>query len=102
MKEKLGASLGAFGVILWELALFVICFMPFLILGFPFWLAVIVVILMNVLPVLGGVASLGLYIWAFIVALKMASSALVIAFYVCFAVYVIAVVHKLFVANSGR
>lgn len=65
MKEKLGASLGMFGVILWELVLFVICFMPFMILGFPFWLAVIVVILMNVLPVLGGAVSLGLYIWAF-------------------------------------
>lgn len=36
MKEKLGASLGMFGVILWELVLFVICFMPFMILGFPF------------------------------------------------------------------
>lgn len=102
MKEKLGASLGMFGVILWELVLFVICFMPFMILGFPFWLAVIVVILMNVLPVLGGTVSLGLYIWAFIVALKMSSSALVIAFYVCFALYVIVAVYKLLIVNLGR
>lgn len=102
LKEKLGASLGMFGVILWELVLFVICFMPFMILGFPFWIAVIVVILMNVLPVLGGAVSLGLYIWAFIVALKMPSSALVIAFYVCFALYVIVAVYKLLIVNLGR
>ncbi len=88
MKNKLTALFGTFGSVLSYLASFLLSIAPLLVLDLPLWADMIILILLNaaqLVPFLGMVPVLGVYVWAFIVALRAPSELLSILFFIAFA-----------------
>lgn len=104
-KDKLVSALGAFGTVLWYLIALAIASLPFAILKLPFW-GILVFMLLISIPFVNIIAGAGLYIWAFIEALGQKQDAVVIAFYVVFAILalyvVIAVLPVVFTSRRQR
>lgn len=81
IKEKLIGAFGAFGYILFLLLGIVVAALPFVILDMPFWF-ILIAYAIFMIPLVGSIAKLGVFIWAFIEALSQKQDWVVIAFYV--------------------
>lgn len=87
MKEKLYSLFGTFGTALWFLISAIYCYSPLLIFKFPFYVELLLFLAMFTIPFVGEFVRVGLYIWAFTIAIKMPIDALTIIFYVCAFLY---------------
>ncbi len=100
--EKLSNAFGIFGLVLYYVITFSLSFAPLIILGFPFWVNLILVIVILAVPVLGEIALLGLFVWAFIVAVGQPIDAWSIVLFVAAAVYVFTTLVPLFISFFQR
>lgn len=91
MKEKLQSALGGFGVILYFLLSWLICFYPLLFCGFPWWGDVIYIALIVFLggTFLSGICSTAIYVIALINVLRSPIDVWSIIFLVLFAVNIL-------------
>lgn len=87
MKDKLASALGGFGAVLWYIISFLYGFAPLVILRFPFWLDLLLIIAMTSIPLVGELIRIALYIWAFVVVVNGPFDIIAIVFYVFFALY---------------
>lgn len=83
-KDKILGLFGSFGVIVWYIIIGLLYILPFVILDLPWW-GIFIAILATSL--LGEFAQMGIYIWAFISALKQQQDIFVIVFYILFGLY---------------
>ena len=89
IKEKLVASLGAVGYIIYCVISIVLTFAPLLVLNFPFWVDFIIITLVTLIPMFGNLIGLVFWIWAFFVAIQNPTDIASIIYFVAFAIYVI-------------
>ena len=99
MKEKLCDIFGGFGYILYHLIIAVFSIIPFVILDFPLWLIFLLTAAFSLFPLIGGIANLGFYIWAFVKAVSGPQDALAIIFYIFFSLYVLYILASLLVKS---
>lgn len=59
-----------------------------MILKFPLWVDLLLILAMTALPFIGETIRLALFIWAFVVAIHMSLSVLTVVFFVFAAIYV--------------
>lgn len=71
-----------------DLVIKLLVFFPaFFVLDFPFWLSLILVAVISLVPVFGSLLNIGLWIWALVVCISQPVTTLSIIFYILFAVY---------------
>lgn len=89
-KEKLMSKLGSVGIVLWYISNIFLTIAPFFVLDLSFWWVFIALaVVLTIPPILGDVILLGLYIWGLINVIGSSPTALVIIFYIAFAIFVI-------------
>lgn len=89
MKEKMQSALGGFGMILWYAISTMYSFAPLLVLGFPVWVDIILVIAMMTLPMAGGIIRFALFVWAFIRVFSMPINIITVIFFICAIIFFI-------------
>lgn len=89
LKAKLITSLGSLGLILFYMIGVLFAIAPLVILDTPFWLTFLLVIAINVIPLIGSLIEVVLWVWALIVAIGSPQDIFVIVFYVLFAINVV-------------
>lgn len=89
MKEKLTNALGVTGSVIWHIILMVLALSPLIILDLPFWADLIIIFAVMSLPFIGDIVMLGVYIWAFIVAISGPIDIVVIIFFISAGLYVL-------------
>ena len=87
MKKFVSGLLSVFLSTLSLVVKLLVFFPSFFVLGFPFWLALLAAAFITLVPVLGSLLNIVLWIWALIVCLNSPVTTLSIIFYVLFAVY---------------
>lgn len=98
-KDKILSLFGSFGYILWLILTGFLYVLPFVILDLPWWG---IFIAMTATLILGEFARIGIYIWAFIAALKQQQDLYVIAFYVLFGFYSLYIIFTILSSLGGR
>lgn len=105
MKEKLTSLLGTFGSVLYYLIMLLLFFAPILVLDLPFWADLIILNILlfsqGLFPI-GDILSLGIDIWALIVALRNPTDVLSIIFFVAFALNIIRVIISIAAYATSR
>lgn len=87
MKDKLTSALGGIGFILFYALIILCAFSPLLVLDFPIWVDFFIILFISIFRMLGSILCIGLYIWAFKVALSQPINIVSIIFFICSAVY---------------
>lgn len=88
-KEKLSEKFGTVFYYAFIAIATVLLVVPLFILGFPWWVNMIIFFVCISFDTLGGLTELVIYIWAFTQVIGDALSTLSIIFYVCFGVYIL-------------
>lgn len=101
MKEKLQSALGSAGIVLFYIIGFLYAFAPLLVLDFPLLVDILLILAMNVLPLLGELVRIVLYVWAVFVVLSHPLSGFSIFFLVIAAVYFFTTVWPILTALFG-
>lgn len=81
-------AFGVFGLVLYYLLILAIAYAPLLFLGFPWWANILAVLGIMFIPFIGGLAQLILWIWGFLLVVKLPVSLTVVLFYIGAALYV--------------
>ena len=89
MKERITSGLGAAGVVVWYIISIFYSIAPLMILKFPLWVDLLLILAMTALPFIGEAIRLALFIWAFVVAVHMSLSVLTVVFFIFAAIYVL-------------
>ena len=61
--------------------------LPLYVIGLSFWLSVIVVSLLNLIPSIGTILSIGSWIWGLVVIINGPQNKFAVAYYILFALY---------------
>lgn len=88
LKERITSGLGSAGVVVWYIISIFYSIAPLMILKFPLWVDLLLILAMTALPFIGETIRLALFIWAFVVAIHMSLSVLTVVFFVFAAIYV--------------
>lgn len=102
MKEKLYDIFGTFGIVLFYLLLAMFSVIPFIILDFPIWLILVLTFLISLFPLIGSLASIAFYIWAFVKAVTGPQDFMTIIFYIFFALYFLYGFASFFLKSHSR
>lgn len=102
MKEKLVSALGTFGMILWYIISCLYAFAPLLYLDIPFLLGFALAFVIITFPVIGGIVSIVLYVWATIVALQSPFNIVTIIFLIFALLYFFTTLLPLIVSLFGK
>lgn len=95
MKEKLTATLGTFGLILWYVISVVITFAPLIILSFPIYIDAAIIAIINIIPILGNIVSVVIWVWALIECIGGPQDIFAIIYYILFGLKAIHVVYSM-------
>lgn len=87
MKEKLTDALGSVGIVLFYIISVLIVCAPLGFLDFPFWLDVLIIIGFQLLPGIGSIAELVLWVWSFFIVIKGPIDVLAILYFVAMGIY---------------
>ena len=87
MKEKLTSALGSFGFVLFYIFIVLYAYAPLLVLDFPIWVDLLLILVISTFRGLGGILCLGLYIWALVVVLTHPFNVISAIFLVCTVLY---------------
>jgi hypothetical protein len=87
LKDVLVGSLGVVGYVIYSVILYVIYFLPVLILDFPLWANILIVLCIMNIPIVGGILYLAAWIWSFTIVISMPIGGFSIFYFVAFAVY---------------
>lgn len=82
MKKKLQDVLGGIGVILYYIISIFICFFPFVMINVSFWIELIIFLVLQIFPA----ASVLLWIWGLVAAIKGVQDVFAYIYYILFAV----------------
>lgn len=102
MKEKLISSLGIFGYIIVYIVLSAFAIAPILVLRFPAWATFVALIVIDFVPFVGTLLNLGLYIWAFVVAVTSPQNVFSIILYISFFFFLVKIVSGFFTSDTRR
>lgn len=86
MKDRLENALGTVGLVIWYIIAAIVTVAPFLVLDLPAWAEFLLILAILMLPVIGGVVAVAVWIWALIVAVQGPQDAVAIIFYVALAI----------------
>lgn len=89
IKEKLTESLGVFGVILFYIISLAHIVVPLAVFEIPFWAKSILLFVMMMIPFLGGIVELIVWVWAFIIVINAPITIWSIIFFIIFGLYLI-------------
>ena len=87
IKDVLVGSLGVVGMVVWSLVCAVLAFLPLSFLNFPLWMDLVIIFVILSMDFVGGLISLILWIWSFIIVISAPIDGLSIFYFVVFAVY---------------
>lgn len=87
-KERLFGALGTFGSILYYILAVCLTFCPLSALGFPFWLKLILIMVVTTIPFIGPACELVLWVWSFFIMIHAPLQAFTIFYFIACAVYV--------------
>lgn len=89
MKEKLQTALGSFGMIIWYIVSAIILLAPLIfVLHLPWIVDFLIIAAIISVPFFGDIVELGIWVWSFILAIKMPFDRLMIIYYIAAAIYV--------------
>ena len=88
LKEVLVNSLGTVGYVIWNVLLYVFCFLPVLVLDIPWWAVVIVVLCIVNIPFLGRILYLASWVWSFVIIISEPISGFSIFYFIVLGIYV--------------
>ena len=89
MRNKLSSALGAFGSVIFYIIGILLTFAPLFILDWPIWVKLIIVAVLNIIPVVGNLLSIVLWVIGFFATLNSPQDIIAIIYYVLFALNVV-------------
>ena len=89
LKEKLSQSLGAFGLVISFILYVIIRFAPLTVLGFPFIVDLILIVVITSIPILNIITSGVLWFWGLVTVINGPQDVLAIIYYILFSIWAI-------------
>lgn len=86
-REKLFGSLGVFGYVVYYILVVCLTFCPLSALRFPFWLKLICIAVITLVPFLGAVCEFVLWVWSFCVMINAPLQIFTIFYFIACAIY---------------
>lgn len=89
LKVILVGSLGVVGYVIWYVLLAAVWLLPLIVLDFPFWADVLIILVAFNIPILGSLFEFALWIWSFTIVTSMPIGGFSIFYYIVFGIYIL-------------
>lgn len=99
--QRLSRVFGVFGLILYYALFLMIAYAPLMFLDFPWWVDVLIALGVTFIPYAGGLAEFVLWVWGFLVVVKLPLSFTVVLFYIGAVLYLLFVLIPRLLSRFG-
>lgn len=99
--DRLSSAFGVFGLILYYLLFLMIAYAPLLFLGFPWWANILIVLGIWLIPYAGGLMEFILWVWSFLLVIKLPLGFTVVLYYIGAVLYVLFVLLPSLLSHFG-